>query len=113
MGFSISYISPFVILNSLLFFLCFRKIFFFSNIVNWIAISAFASVLLHGNMEGEYYCPMIKQLYENNSFPIFLLKAFGFMSTFLVVGVLIDKVRIYIWSKIYPVIETINNIILK
>ena len=109
MGFSISYISPFVIINSLLFFLCFRKFNFSSNMVNWIAISAFASVLLHGNMEGEYYCPMISQLYENNPFLIFLIKAFCFMSAFFVVGFALDKVRIYLWTKVCPVVESLRD----
>lgn len=109
MGFSISYISPFVIINALLFFLCFRKIQFYSGIVNWIAISAFASALLHGNMEGEYFCPMIRRMYENCVFPVFLVKTFSFMLAFFVIGLILDKVRIYIWNKIYPLLERLRK----
>lgn len=108
-GFSISYISPFVILNSILFFLCFRKIDFLSKLINWLAISAFASVLLHGNMEAEYYCPMIQELYANNTMIIFLVKAFGFMCAFFIVGVVLDKVRIFLWSLLCPHIEMFTN----
>lgn len=52
---------------------------------------------------------MIGQLYENNPFSIFLIKAFGFMSAFFVVGVALDKVRIYLCTIVCPVIQPLRD----
>lgn len=101
---SMSYLSPNVILASVLFFLCFQQIHFSSRIVNWIAISAFGSILLHSYLYDLYFEPMIRLFYANNTLSVFLAKTFCLMLSFLLVGVLLDKIRILLWNIIYKYI---------
>lgn len=109
LNFSYSHMAPNVILASLMFFFWFQRIHFTSKVVNWIAASAFSCVLLHGVVFDAFYSPTLKSLYSDNAILLFLLKAFCFMLAFLIVGVLLDQIRLYIWNQICVYLESRNN----
>lgn len=100
-----SYASPNVILASVSLLLCFSFMQFSSRIINWIAASAFASVLVHGYMMEQIYIPWIERLYESYPLWLFALTAAAVIIGYLLVSVIIDRPRIFIWNKIAPFIE--------
>lgn len=106
-----SYLAPNVIAASLCLILCFSKLNFSSNFINWLAISAFASVLLHGYMMDEIYVENLRYLYNHNSLLLFVILAFGLMIGYLFLGAIIDKARIWIWNRLSSIIQpVIDNI---
>lgn len=100
-----SYASPNVILASVSLLLCFSFMQFSSRILNWIAASAFASVLVHGYMMEQIYIPWIKSLYVSHPLWLFALTSAAVIFGYLLVSVIIDQPRIFIWNKIAPFID--------
>lgn|GEM_PF-213585 len=97
-----SYLSPNVILAAVSLLLCFAHIQLKSKAVNWIAASAFASVLTHGYAMNDVYIPLIQDLYKVSPLVTFLCEAVGIMLAYLIVSVVLDKPRMYLWGKVYP-----------
>lgn len=102
-----SYLAPNVILTSICLILFFSKLQFSSKFVNWLAVSAFSSVLLHGYMMDEIYVENIRNLYSQNPLWLFIILAFGMMIGYLLFGAIIDKVRIWIWDRISSILQPI------
>lgn len=102
-----SYLAPNVILASISLILFFSKLRFSSRFVNWIAVSAFASVLLHGYMMDEIYVEILRYLYSQNPLWLFIILAFGMMVGYLLFGAIIDKVRIWIWERFFSIIQPV------
>ena len=93
----LSYISPIVILNSIILLLFFSKLKFKNKAVNWIANSCFAVYIIqcsrhildcYCNQVGDYY-------YENNFIGIIIL-----IMIIFIIAVLLDKIRIWGWNLI-------------
>lgn len=102
-----SYLAPNVILASICLILFFSKLKFSSKLVNWIAVSAFSSVLLHGYKMDEVYVGNLRYLYSQNPLWLFIILAFGMMIGYLLFGTIIDKARIWIWNRISSVIPSV------
>lgn len=82
--------------------MCFAHFEFKSTAVNRIAVSAFASVLTHGYAMNNVYIPLIQDLYKASPFVTFLCEAVGIMLAYLIISVVLDKPRIYLWEKYTP-----------
>ena len=90
-----SYISPLVIINSVLLLLYFSKLSFQSKKVNWVARSCFAVYLLHCTRHVlEWYCDEIRENYGSNNY----LSILFLMLAIYAAAVLLDKARILIWE---------------
>lgn len=100
-----SYLSPNVILAAISLLMCFAHFEFKSTAVNRIAVSAFASVLTHGYAMNNVYIPLIQDLYKASPFVTFLCEAVGIMLAYLIISVVLDKPRIYLWEKVYPLLN--------
>lgn len=98
-GATYKYNSPLVIVASIAFLLFFSKIRFQSSIVNTIASSAFAVYLLHTQSYlYVIYTKTIKTWFDTESCCSFFINTITFIIVVFVVAVLIDKIRIYLWS---------------
>lgn len=114
---STSYLNPAVIAMSLFMLLFFSRFHFHNRFINWCGISSFAAVLLHCWMfaPGEYvrgYASFLRLVYGSMHPIVFVaILPIIFLSIFLL-SVLIDKVRIYLWERIYNKLFTkrISNI---
>lgn len=100
-----SYLSPNVILAAISLLMCFAHFEFKSTAVNRIAVSAFASVLTHGYAMNSVYIPLIQDLYKASPFVTFLCEAVGIMLAYLIISVVLDKPCIYLWGKVYPLLN--------
>ena len=97
------YSNPLIILQAISLVLFFSKISLKSYFVNWIAISCFSIYLIHSNsyIAGPYYDHIILGWYysTSNTF-LFLIKTIMWITLFFISSILLDKIRIFLWSKI-------------
>lgn len=97
-----SYTSPFVILSSLSFLLLFSKLSFRSKFVNSVAKSCFAVYLFHVNKYfWPYFVSFMHTLYQIKTFPLYLLYSTIVCILIYIVAILLDRVRIYIYKRIF------------
>lgn len=93
------YVSPFVILSSLLLLLGFTRMQLSSKFINWVASSCFAVYLLHVNPNViGYFCKVVEDIVQRYSGFMVLLVLFMFLLMVFIVSILIDKVRIMLWN---------------
>lgn len=102
---STSYINPAVIAMSLFVLLFFSRFKFHNRFVNWCGISSFAAVIFHcwvfapgESVEG--YANFLRFVSDYNRTMFFVITPFLLIAVFLC-AVVIDKLRIYLWSIIY------------
>lgn len=97
---SIAYDSPLVFISALSLLLFFTKLKFYSRIINWSASSAFAVYLLqtHFCVSRLIFAPCVKSSYCSEMNWLGVLCVIGF---FFVVGILIDKIRLFLWEALY------------
>lgn len=94
-----AYISPTTTLAALFFTLAFTKIRVQNNFINWCAISSFSVYLIHmspsavGHFREIFICLHNKY----NGFTYWLF-TFTILSLIFVISILIDKIRIKVWS---------------
>ena len=107
MGFHLNhYDSPLAIVAALYFLLFFSKLQFQSRVVNWLATSAFAIYLLHGNsLIAPLYRQLFDQLYANVSLAIWYPLMLGIVIILGLAFVLIDKLRILAWDGILKIAQ--------
>ena len=96
----VCYLSPLVIIDALFFLLFFSKLHFSSRIINWIAVSSFAAYLLHASQWDLYIDTLNRNMLKMDSTP-FVLFYFIYVFSIFMVSILIDKVRIWVFNKIY------------
>lgn len=101
------YNSPLVILASIYFFLFFSKIKLHNKTINYIAISSFAIYLLHANplIINKYYIQIIKHWYTTESTYTFLGKTLFYIICIFVISILLDKIRISLYSLLKKIPE--------
>ncbi len=90
-----SYISPFILLESILFFLFFTKLSFKSRVVNWISSSCFAVYLFHCTpitLDG--FCEQIRKYDGVGDY----LSIVVMIIVIFTVSIMVDKVRMLLWS---------------
>lgn len=105
-----SYICPTTIIGALALLLCFSKFSFQNKFVNWCGISCFAVFLMHVSPSTLWHFKdLFVYLHDNLSTPIFWLSNFGILSLIFIISILIDKIRIKIWDKVYIKLEPIIN----
>lgn len=102
-----SYINPLVIISALYTLLAFSKFKFNNKFINWTAASCFAVFLTHCNniIYYGYYLPGMKYIYDQTNGLTYLLTTFCILLLIFTISVLIDKIRILIWNKVWKVIE--------
>lgn len=93
------YINPLTIMATVCFAIFFTKITFQSNIVNFIAKSAFAVFLLHSNFNlVGYFIDINQTIYNNYSGFIVLVMIFFVCCVWFVAAVLLDQPRKWLWT---------------
>ena len=102
-----NYINPLVIISSLYALLAFSKFKFQNKLINWTAVSCFAVFLTHANKHIYYdsFRPLMKHIYDNTNGLTYLLITFCVLFLIFVASVLIDKIRIFIWNRVWKAIE--------
>lgn len=96
-----SYVSPFVIAESMFLILAFSKLSIKSKFVNWVASSCFAVYLLHCAPNVlSHYANAIKTWNQEESFDFFIVYTVCFVISVFTISVVIDKIRILMWNKI-------------
>lgn len=105
-----TYSNPAFIFAAISFFLIFLKLRITSRMINSLAVSTFAVYLIHSNPVTIYkYIEWFKFLHANNSFLMYLLYSFISCLMFFAVSILLDQVRIYMYTKyIAPQISKIK-----
>jgi hypothetical protein len=96
-----SYASPLVILEAVFLLLFFSKLSFSSKTVNWVASSCFAVYLFHCNgfFVVNYYRNFVEYIYYDTNYAFYGVIAYVVFIYF--VSVLLDKMRIALWSVIF------------
>ena len=106
----LDYNNPFVIVSSVFFFLFFAKIQIQSKTINWLAVSSFAIYLIHMNfIVKPYYRSLFLKLSESIAgwswlvFPMIIVSVGVFC-------MLIDKIRLFVWNKVWPVLKGVAHL---
>ena len=109
-----TYVSPIVIISSLLLLLAFSRLSFTNKLVNWVASSCFAVYLLHvnPNVVG-YFCQAVNEIVGGGEGIMMLVPLFVFLSVVFIASVLIDKIRILLWGGLNDFVLKTKNIICK
>ncbi|MBR5898016.1 MAG: hypothetical protein IKZ14_00935 [Muribaculaceae bacterium] len=100
--FTFAYNSPFVIIASVAFFMCFTTFTLQSTAINMLSASAFAVYLLHKNpyIWGGIIKRTSLYMWESMSLPMFTLATIAFVVVIYLATVAIDRIRIAITSRI-------------
>lgn len=95
------YLSPLVILASVFFFLFFVKTQIKSRAINWIASSVFAVYLVNCEPDSfSFFTTAIGTWSNELSLTNFLLYSCGLVALTFVSGILIDRIRLFLWSRV-------------
>lgn len=105
------YNNPLIVLQSVMLFMCFRDMHFSNKSVNWVSGSVLAIYLLHMHPDlKHYYYDYTHSLYNLSCFEHIWKLALLIFAVF-VVAIFIDKIRVFLFDKLYPyVIRLINKI---
>lgn len=105
-----SYICPTTIVGALSLLLCFTKIKLQSRFINWCGISCFAVFLMHVSPSTLWHFKnLFVYLREHLSVLCFWLATFGVLFLIFIVSILVDKIRIYVWNRLFIKLEPILN----
>lgn len=105
-SFVLSYSNPLVIIEAIFLFLIFHSINFSNKWVNYVASSIFAVYLLHMHPNiREWYYSYCGQLY-NYSFLHHLIVLIGLFVGIVFLSVLLDKIRLLLFTWLYTTCET-------
>ena len=94
----LSMVSPFIILESVLFMLFFSKLCIKSKIINWIASSCFAVYLFHCTpitLDG--FCAQVRKFHSVGDY----LSIGVMIIVIYIISIVLDKVRIQIWKILF------------
>ena len=95
-----TYTNPFLILSAVCFFWFFAQKEFYSNTINKLAKSTFAILLIHSNPVAiTFYNRYFSYLYENMSFPLYLVAMLGSCVMVFVLSIVVDQLRILIYDR--------------
>lgn len=94
------YTSPIVIMESLFLLLLFSKIKLSSKLVNWVAISSFSVYLVHSCSVffNGIYISNISRWFEVKPTIAFLIYSLLFMTFVFGISIILDKLRIIVWT---------------
>lgn len=109
-----SYICPTTIVGALSLLLCFTKINIQKRFVNWCGISCFAVFLMHVSPSTLWHFKsLFIYLHERMSVFEYWGATFIILLCIFIVSILIDKIRIMIWNRLYSKIKLPLNRLLK
>ena len=98
----ISYVSPYCIGFSIFAIVLFSKIELQSRLINWIAASSFAVYLIHTNPNTFYYYKdFFVRLHDSSDDILYWLYTFGVLILIFIVAVMIDQIRIVLWTLLW------------
>lgn len=102
----LSYNSPVVISSATLLLLCFSKIKLQNKVINWIASSCLAVYVFHtsSSIIG-WFVGLDVQLFETQSFMLYILEMAGIIFFVFMVAVLLDKIRMHLAN---PILNLVN-----
>lgn len=102
-GHMYAYSSPIVVAECLFIFLFFSKLAIKSRFINYVAISCFSALFVHGNPYIFPYQARVLSFYSNNCYSLALLKVFLLSMEAFVLAILLDQIRIYSWELLQKV----------
>lgn len=95
------YLSPLVIFASVFFFLVFIKTKIRSRVINWVASSVFAVYLVNCEPDSyAFFTSTIGEWSNELSLTNFLLYSCGLVALTFVSGILIDRIRLFLWHRL-------------
>ena len=98
----IVYVSPYCIVFTIFAIVLFSKIELQSRLINWIAASSFAVYLIHTNPNTFYYFKdFFVRLHDGSDGFLFWLYTFGVLILIFIVAVMIDQIRIVLWTLLW------------
>lgn len=100
----VSYISPVVIIQSVLLLLWFSKINIGINkVINWLSISAFGVYLVQdvSPYNEKLYNYLASTIYNDYNGFSYIGLIIGLITVFFCSGIFLDKIRLYVWSRIF------------
>ena len=84
----------------------FSKIKLQSRLINWVAASSFAVFLIHTNPNTLFYFKdFFVRLHDGSDSILFWLYTFGVLILIFMVAVMIDQIRIVLWTLLCNKIE--------
>lgn len=106
-----SYTSPFVIIGAVSLVMLFSRLSIRSKLVSKVALSAFAVYLFHiGNFIWPIVSHIWKFLFDTYSYSTYLLLSTLISLLIYVFSILVDRIRLILWSKINGIAyENHNN----
>lgn len=105
------YVNPLNIISAVAVVLFFTKLNIRSNFINNIAASSFAVYLIHMHFcIANHYKNCSTTIYNNYSGIVYLVLILLFMIAVFAVSVLIDKVRIFTFNKLWNIVEKRKNV---
>jgi peptidoglycan/LPS O-acetylase OafA/YrhL len=99
-GFLFSYVNPVVVIGALCAVSYFSKLRINPNrFINWVAASAFAAYLTHGNpnIGTPYFKPLIQRLYNSYSGLSSIIAIFLAIVIIFAISILLDQPRKWCW----------------
>ena len=103
-----TYTNPLVIIQSVALVLAFASLKpFHSKFVNWMAASSLSVYLLHAHelVLRPHFGPFVLNLFQQNSYPIFLFYTLCFLIAVFFVSVLLDQIRILFWNFLFKLYQ--------
>lgn len=97
-----NYMAPTTIVGTIFFFLVFTKFSFYSKFVNWCAVSCFAAFIIH--MQSDMlamYNDLFQKIHASVPLYLFWPIAMVVVGCLFMMCVLIDKVRLFTWNKLF------------
>ncbi len=108
---SLAYVNPLNIISATAIVLLFTKISLKSNAVNYISASCFAVYLAHMHFcIIDYYKSVAITTFNNYGGVIYIIRILLFITIVFATSVLIDKVRISAFNKLWGLIEKRKNV---
>ncbi len=103
---SLAYTGPFNIVGALALLLFFTKVNVKSKLINWISVSCLTVYLIHSH-ECIYlkYRAIAQNIYNNFSGVMFFSVIIAFIIAVFIVCILLDKIRIYVFDKLWRIVE--------
>ena len=97
-----NYIAPTTMVGTVFFFLIFTKFSFYSKFINWCAISCFAAFVIHMQLDMHVqYNKLFQIIHSGVPLYLFWPVAIILVVVLFLACVLVDKVRIFTWNKLF------------
>ena len=97
-----NYIAPTTMIGAVFFFLIFTKFSSHNKFINWCAISCFAAFIIHMQFDmHKLYNEVFQRIHSEYPLPFFWLVSITLVFRMFMLCVVIDKIRLYTWNKLF------------